>query len=248
LPKEINSKYTEIAAAISPDGNAIYFASHRPGGYGGVDIYVSRKLPNGKWAKAQNLGPTINTAFDEDFPNISPDGKTLYFSSKGHTSMGGYDIFKASWDPVKRIWVGVKNIGYPINTPEDNMNFRISENGRTGYISAVRADTKGDLDIYSVTFNEVEPKYTVLKGYIYATDSTQKITEVYISVVDNETGEVFGEYLPNPNTGRYVMILPPGNYNLLIEADGYSPIEEDFEVYGKSSFRTEINKNYYLKP
>jgi len=101
LEKTINSKHTEIAGCVTSDGRKFYFASDRPGGYGGVDIYSCQMLPNGQWSEPLNAGPTINTKYDEDFPNISPDGKTLYFSSKGHTSMGGYDIFKAKWDGKK---------------------------------------------------------------------------------------------------------------------------------------------------
>ena len=247
LPKEINTKNHEIAASISKFGNAIYFASDREGGYGGVDIYVSRKLPNGAWSLAQNLGPTVNSEYDEDFPNISPDNKTLYFSSKGHTSMGGYDIFKATWDPVKRKWLDVKNVGFPINTPEDNMNYRESKSGRTGYISALREEGFGDLDIYSVTFNEVDPQYTVLKGFVTPKDTTQIIKDVYISVLDIQTDELYGSYVTNPKTGRYIIILPPGKFNLLVEVSGYDFYSEDIEILGKASFRSLIKKNFVLK-
>jgi hypothetical protein len=248
LPKLINSKSHEIAASISQSDDIIYFASDREGGYGGVDIYISRKLPNGQWGPAQNLGATVNTPFDEDFPNISADNKTLYFSSKGHTSMGGYDIFKASWNSVKRNWGDVKNIGYPLNTPEDNMNFRASKTGRTGYISALRADGFGDLDIYSVTFNEVDVQYTVLKGFINAADSTEQIKDVFISVIDLQTDELYGSYLTNPVTGRYIMILPPGKFNMLIEVPGYDIYTEDIEIFGKGDFRSLIKKDIALKP
>lgn len=248
LPKVINSKDHEIAASITKFGDVIYFASNREGGYGGVDIYVSRKLPNGNWGPPQNLGPTVNTKYDEDFPNVTPDNKTLYFSSKGHTSMGGYDIFKAVWDPVKRNWGDVKNMGYPINTPEDNMNFRASETGRTGYISALRAGGYGDLDIYSVTFNEVDPQYTVIKGYVSAEDTTQKIKDVFISVLDLQTDELYGNYMTNPISGRYIIILPPGKFNILVEVPGFESHTEDVEIFGKSSFRSLIKKDFVLKP
>lgn len=247
LPKVINSKNHEIAASITKNGDVIYFASDREGGYGGVDIYSSRKLPNGEWGPAQNLGPTVNTKYDEDFPNITADNKTLYFSSKGHTSMGGYDIFKASWNNVKRNWGDVKNIGYPLNTPEDNMNFRVSKTGRTGYISALRAKGFGDLDVYSVTFNEVEPQYTVLKGYVQAPDSAQ-IKDVFLSVLDKQTDELYGTYMTNPITGRYIIILPPGKFNVLVEVPGFELYTEDIEVYGKGDFRSVIKKDFTLKP
>jgi len=247
LPKEINSKNHEIAASVTQDGNAIYFASDREGGFGGVDIYVSRKLPNGKWGPAQNLGPTVNTAYDEDFPNIAADNKTLYFSSKGHTSMGGYDIFKANWNVTKRNWGDVKNIGYPLNTPEDNMNYRASESGRTGYISALREKGKGSLDIYAVTFNEIDPLYTVVKGIVNSVDSTQ-IKDVFLSVLDKETDELYGNYMTNPVSGRYIMILPPGKYNVLVEVPGFDLYSIDIEIYGKADYRSVIKKDFSLKP
>lgn len=248
FPKTINSKYTEIAASISSDGAKLFFASDRPGGYGGVDIYMCQRLPNGKWSQAQNLGPTINTKFDEDFPNISPNGKVLYFSSKGHTSMGGYDIFKAEWNPSKGKFGAVRNIGYPINTPEDNMNFRVSKTGRFGYISALRNGGYGDLDIYRVTFREVEPEYTVITGNIVPKLGEGKFENVLISVTDEETGDIYGDYVPNMETMRYVMILPPGNYEVFVGCYGYEEIYENLEILDKSSFQSHIEKNIVVTP
>jgi hypothetical protein len=247
LPKVINSKHHEISASIAKFGNVIYFSSNRDGGYGGFDIYSSRKLPNGKWAPPQNLGPTINTIHDEDFPNITSGNKTLYFSSKGHTSMGGYDIFKAAWNPVKRNWGDVNNVGYPLNTPGDDMNFRASKTGRTGYVSALRENGFGDLDVYNVTFNEVDPSYTVLKGTINTADSLS-IKDVFISVLDKQTDELYGSYMTNPVSGRYIIILPPGDYNVLVEVPGFKLLSEDIEILGKSSYRSSIKKNYVLIP
>ncbi|MCB9188005.1 MAG: PD40 domain-containing protein [Flavobacteriales bacterium] len=248
LPDVINSgKYTEIAGCFTDDNQKFYFASNRPGGYGGVDIYMCQRLPNGNWSMAQNLGPTINTSQDEDFPNISPDGKYLFFSSKGHASMGGYDIFRAEWDDVKRKFTKVQNMGYPINTPEDNMNFRMSESGKYGYISAVRAGGYGDRDIYRVNFTDVEPKYTIIKGTVTNT-LNKRFDDIFIQVVDAETDEIFGDYLPNDKTNRYVIILPPGNYYLYIAAYGYQEIYEDVEILDKSSFKSFIDKDFVMEP
>ncbi len=247
LPEVINSKSVEIAGCFSEDNEKFFFASNRPGGYGGVDLYVCQRLPNGNWSMAQNLGPNINTPDDEDFPNISPDGKYLFFSSKGHASMGGYDIFKAKWDESKRKFTSVQNMGYPINTPEDNMNFRMSETGKYGYVSAVRKGGLGGLDIYRVDFEEVEPKYTVISGTI-TNKENKDFEDVFIQISDAETDEIYGDYLPNPKTNRYVIILPPGNYNLYIGAIGYEEIMEEIEIYDKSSFRSFIDKDYLMIP
>jgi hypothetical protein len=251
LDANINSgKAEEIAACISTDGTMLYFASNREGGKGGTDLYLSRKLPNGTWGPAQNMGAEINTAFDEDFPNVSADGKVLYFSSNGHTTMGGYDIFKAELNPETKLFANPKNVGYPINTPEDNYNFRISSNGRFGYISALREGGMGDLDIYRVTLNEVEPQYSVVKGDIVSADSTQKLnfSDVFITVNDSKSQEVVGTYIPNPNSGRYVMVLAPGTYDLTIEANGFKSITEKITILDKSSFKFEITKDLKLRP
>ncbi|MEO6883172.1 MAG: tetratricopeptide repeat protein [Bacteroidia bacterium] len=251
LNENINSKSgDEIAASVTADGQKIFFASNRTGGFGGTDIYMSQKLPTGIWGPAINLGADINTTFDEDFPNISPDGKTLYFSSKGHTGMGGYDIFKAIWDEDQKKWTDVTNVGYPINTPEDNMNLRVSETGRYGYIAALRKGGYGDLDIYRVTFNNVEPKYSVIKGEIASSDATKKVSysDVFITVTNKKTQEVYGNYVPNSNNGKYVIIVPPGNYHVDIQAQGFTDLSEDVDVLDKNSFQTEITKNVVLSP
>ena len=251
LDENINSsKAEEIAACISTDGTILYFASNREGGKGGTDLYFSRKLPNGLWGPAQNMGGDINTPFDEDFPNVSADGKVIYFSSNGHTTMGGYDIFKAEWSVEAKQFTNPKNIGYPINTPEDNFNFRISSNGRFGYISALREGGFGDLDIYRVTLNEVEQQYSVIHGDIVSADSTQKLnfSDVFITVTDSKTQEIVGTYIPNPNSGRYVMVLAPGNYEMSMEANGFQSVSEKISVLDKSSFRFEISKDIKLKP
>lgn len=246
LPDVINSKYDEIAASINNVSKEIYFASNKPGGYGGTDIYVTRLLPNGEWGEAQNLGPTINTIYDEDFPGLSQDGKILYFSSNGHTSMGGYDIFKADYDKVKMKYVEPRNLGYPINTPMDEMNFSISETGRYGYISAFRKEGFGDLDIYRVTFSEIEPDYTIFNGKIILPEN-ESLSSISMIVTDDKTGELYGEYLPNLKSMRYVLILPPGKYTLTIETDNFSFYEEKIEVLDKDAFKYEIVKDIELK-
>ena len=249
LDAKINSGGDEIAATISPDGNVLIFASSRKGGLGGTDIYICRKLPakGGSWSLPQNAGPEINTPYDEDFPNISPDGKTLYFSSKGHTSMGGYDIFKSNYDQTNNTFSTSKNIGYPINTTDDDMNFRISKNAKYGYIASAKAGGLGDFDIYRVTFNEVENDYSVVIGQFSTKDNSAiNYSDVFISVHDNITNELVGNYLPNPANGRFVVILPTGKYQMTIEVAGFKTVTKNIEVFDKVSYQAEINMNIEL--
>ncbi len=250
LGVSINStKKSEIAASITNDGSIIYFVSDKEDGIGGTDLYMSKRLPNGNWGIAQNLGAEINTALDEDFPNISPDGKTLYFSSNGRTGMGGYDIFKAKMDEISGKFVNPKNMGYPVNTPEDNYNFRLSQNERYGYMSALKEGGMGDLDIYRLIFNGVEPEYSVIIGSISSADVSKKVdySTLSITVTNSKTQELIGSYLPNPYSGRYVMVLAPGTFDISIEAEGFTTINERINILDKSSFEFEITKDVLLK-
>jgi outer membrane protein OmpA-like peptidoglycan-associated protein len=150
LNKNINTTYWETSGCISADGQKLFFTSNRPGGKGELDIYMAQLSTNGDWGKAVNLGSTINTHGNEDSPFIHPDGKTLYFASDGHVGMGEHDIFKSEFIDGK--WQKPVNIGYPINTPEYEGFFVISNDKRTAYYSTSREDHIGNTDIYQVTF------------------------------------------------------------------------------------------------
>ncbi len=150
ISRSINSSFSESSVSISPDGQYLYFASDRPGGKGGIDIYRCKKDRKGNWGKVENLGDVINTPYDEDGPFIDYDGKTLYFSSRGGKGMGGYDIFKSEYDSVSSTWSKPENLGAPINTPDDDVYFVSTKNGKRGYYASVRGDGKGYLDIYMV--------------------------------------------------------------------------------------------------
>jgi hypothetical protein len=248
LPDVINSKFNEIAASLSADGSQIYFASDRPGGFGGIDIYVSKILPNGSWGEAKNLGPFINTKFDEDFPSVSTDGITLLFSSKGHTTMGGYDIFKASYDEEKQAWGNVKNIGFPINSAGDDLNLCLSKDNKYGYMSSIKNEGIGDNDIYRISFKDEEPEYTVIKGKISCMDDLRTVSSANITVNRIADMELMGTYLPNPQNMRYVIILPPGKYEFIIEGEGFKTYSEKIEVLDKSSFKPYVDKDIKLIP
>jgi outer membrane protein OmpA-like peptidoglycan-associated protein len=153
LGKNINTKYHEPSGCYSPDGNMLYFVSDMPGGEGQHDIYVARRDPKGKWGTPTNIGKTINTRFNEESVFMHPDGKTLFFSSQGHESMGGFDIFKTVYDASNNTWSTPKNIGYPINTTDDDVFFVLSASGRHGYyMSYENSGGFGGRDLYKITF------------------------------------------------------------------------------------------------
>ncbi len=151
LNKNINTKYWESHGFISEDGEQLIFASDRPGGFGGLDLYISHKV-SGDWGPAVNLGQEINTPFNEDRPFLINKGKTLFFSSQGHENIGGYDLFRSDMQP-NGLWSPPENLGYPLNTPDDNIFFMPVEDGKSGYCSVVREGSGyGKEDIYKITF------------------------------------------------------------------------------------------------
>lgn len=166
LPGIINSSYRESSVSITADGELLYFASERPGGYGGSDIYVCSKDSKGEWSKVKNLGATINTEFDEDGPFIDYSQKTLYFSSQGRKGMGGFDIFKSNLlNADKNEWSEPENMGYPINSPDDDIYFSGTKDGKHWYYSSVREDGMGYSDIYTIKpIEEVKKEPVVAKN------------------------------------------------------------------------------------
>ncbi len=154
LPGIINSSYEEKSISISPDERTLYFSSNRPGGYGGLDIYKATKDAKGEWSNVKNLGPKINTEYDDDGPFIDYDNKTLYFSSKGRKGMGGFDIFKSVFDESTNEWSEPENLGYPINTPDNDIYYTSTRDGKRAYYSSVREDGLGYDDIYMITVPE----------------------------------------------------------------------------------------------
>ncbi|WP_053404018.1 OmpA family protein [Persicobacter sp. CCB-QB2] len=167
LPVEgrVNTSFSENSISISPDGNTLFFSSDRPGGMGELDIYMATKDDKGVWSKVKNLGETINTPYDDDSPFIDYDGKTLYFSSKGRDGMGGFDIFKTVYDSAASEWSEPVNLGYPINTPDNDIYFVSTADGKRGYYSSVREDGMGYTDIYMVKIpDEFDEQQQLLAG------------------------------------------------------------------------------------
>lgn len=247
MGESINSPHWETHIAVTADGNTAYFISNRPGGIGGRDIWQVKKLPTGEWSEALNLGPTLNTPYEEDAVFISPDERTLYFSSQGHTSMGGFDIFSSVMDE-NGVWSEPKNIGYPINTADDDVFFVTSADGKRGYYSSVRDDGYGEKDIYMINLPEPrEVRLALLRGEIIPATGTTLPDNITVYVTDAESGERFA-YTPRSRDGVFVAIIPPcRDYLIEYVIDGELAGEDSFSVDCESAYQ-EINKELLLNP
>lgn len=241
LGGNINTPYSENSASLSYDGNILYFSSDKKeGSLGGYDIYLSRKLPDGSWGPPENLGPPVNTENNEMGVFMMPDGRTMYFSSDGHKTLGKFDIFRTYLQDNGK-WSKPENIGFPINTPEDDVFFVVSASGKHGYYSTTREDSYGYNDIYRITFlnprrqilqtnenkllaisestigeTEIDTSYklkTIRLTIVKGqiTDaSTHQPLEATIEIVDNQKNKTIYTVSSNSKTGKYLVSLPSG--------------------------------------
>ncbi|MBL4577602.1 MAG: PD40 domain-containing protein [Flavobacteriales bacterium] len=247
LNKNINSKYKETAACFSFDGMTMYFISTRRGGLGEKDIYMSKLTDKGDWGPAINLGPTVNSIANEDAVFMHHDGKTLYFSSEGHNSMGGYDIFSSEYNEQKKIWSAPKNLGKPINTLGNDVFFVLAANGKHAYYSSAREEGLGKQDIYRITFleNTQKPELTLIKGKV--TDEDGIPLEVDIEVTDAKSNEVIAKTKSNKTSGEYLLSLPSGrDYNMTYADEGYFFHAEHINIPESAPYR-ELIREIILK-
>lgn len=244
LNSEINSESWEGSASLSSDEKTLYFTSERPGGYGGRDIYKAELKSNGDWGNVQNLGPTINTRYDEDAPFIHPDGRTLYFSSKGHNSIGGYDIFYTYLDDG--VWDAPSNIGYPVNTIEDDRYYVLTADGSRGYYSSAgKEDSYGGNDIYVVSPGHFG-KRPILALVVGVTRADGKAAKADIVATDAETGEFASSTVSDDQSGQFMISLIPGKkYRIAIEIEGAKTTYEYIDVESVETF-VQVNHNINL--
>lgn len=233
----VNSRYLETTASLTPDGKTIFFASNRPGGYGGLDIYKAEKNEDGTWGRAVNMGPAINSQYDEDSPFIHPAQTMLFFSSNRPESIGGWDIFKTVLEDGE--WLEPQNLGYPINTTSNDNYFTLIADGSRGYFSSDRKGGAGGADIYMMDMPENfgSIALTLIKGRILDAESQSPLkTKIYM--VDNETkSKIDYVYHPNPETGNYLVILPPNkNYDMIIESEGFHPYTLNIDIPNQTYF------------
>jgi hypothetical protein len=247
LGSDINDPLAwETHATISADGNTLYFVSDRAGGIGKRDIYKCVKLPNGEWSRALNVGTNINTAFEEDAPFLTADGKTLYFASQGHHSMGGFDIYSSRLGEDGE-WSTPENMGYPLNTVDDDAFFVPMADGRRAYYSSGRDGGYGKSDIFLVDMPEVanESQLAVLKGFIIAQEGEELPDDMRILVTNNKNGEVT-EYRPRKRDGGYLAILSPCTGYHIEYYKGKEMIkDDDINVPCEASF-LEIEREVFI--
>jgi outer membrane protein OmpA-like peptidoglycan-associated protein len=237
LASTLNSKYLETTASVTPDAKTIYFSSNRLGGAGGLDIFKIDMQSNGTWSQPVNLGAPINTKDDEDAPYIHPDKKTIFFTSNGHNTMGGRDIFFSKLVDGK--WTNPENMGYPINTTANDNYFTLIADGTRGYFSSDRKGGMGSQDIYYLDMPEGSSNIplTMIKGRILNSETGKPMpTKIYL--IDNETNKRLDfVYDPDPETGNYLIILPPAkNYDMVIESEGFLPYTLNINVPNQDYF------------
>jgi outer membrane protein OmpA-like peptidoglycan-associated protein len=246
LGANINTEFWESSPSLSPDKNALYFSSDRPGGYGGKDLYVSYRV-NGKWLPAENMGPDINTGGNELAPFIHADNQTLYYTSDGLPGYGGTDIYVIR-KTGNKIWGKPENLGYPINTIENEGSLFVAADGVTAYYASDRADTKGYLDLYKFTLKQdVRPTKTLyVKGYV--TDAkTQKGLPCAVELSVDSSQQVLSN-VQTDETGFYFITLPVGrNYTFTVNRKGYLFYSDVFNLADKQSDST-YEKNIALEP
>jgi len=237
---DINTTSWEGSISMSGDQKKVIFASERPGGLGGKDLYEAVKLPDNTWGRVKNLGPNINTPFDDDAPFVHPDGRTLIFSSKGHNSIGDFDLFSSSLSQADSSWQKPSNIGYPVNTTDDDIYYCMSADGKKGYFASAKTGGAGDKDIYmeeSLLFSK-NSYLTVIKGKItenlrpYSADVT-----IYFSDKRH-----YGTFKSNELSGNYLISLPAGKDYLV---SFYHPIlgEKLVDISAKPNDYTEVIAN-----
>ncbi|MGI8952323.1 MAG: OmpA family protein [Chitinophagaceae bacterium] len=247
LGSNINTEFWESSPSLSPDKNALYFSSDRPGGFGGKDLYVSYRQPNGKWSAAQNMGPNINTAGDELAPFIHADNQTLYYTSNGLPGYGGTDIYVVRKDENGK-WGTPENLGYPINTIENEGSLFVASDGVTAYYASDRADTRGELDLYKFQLKpEVRPAKTLyVQGYV--TDAVTKKGLPCAVELSNDSTQQIVTRVQTDETGFYFITLPVGkNYTFTVNRKGYLFYSDVFALANKNPDST-YEKNIALNP
>ena len=238
LGKPINTTYWEGGACISPDGKTLYFISERKGGYGRADIWMVKRISKTEWGKPENLGPEINSEFDEVGAFLAPDGKTLFFSSNGKASMGSYDIFKSTLEKDK--WAKPINVGYPINTVYKDGPLVVSADAQVAYFASERKGGIGESDIYKADLSnysllekdgikKTNSGLSILKGTVRDGFEGSGIASVDVQILD-ATGVIVASTITNENGEYFITLKGDVTYSIKVVKKGYKTAEEKVEL------------------
>ena len=231
LNENINTKFWESHATISHDDKKLYFTSNRKGTYGGLDIYVSHRDSAGDWGPAENMGPVLNTPYNEESPFLSQDDKTLFFSSRGHFNMGGYDIFYSTLLANGEMSVPL-NVGYPLNSTDDDVFFKPIKDGYAGYFAKDNPQGMGKQDIYRVEiFNDDHPRKFLVRGMVRIADLLHNYHDsVKVTAMNIKDPQKMLLVYSDPVTGEYEFELPHGNYEIAYKGDATEKVTRNVDL------------------
>jgi outer membrane protein OmpA-like peptidoglycan-associated protein/tetratricopeptide (TPR) repeat protein len=247
LGGRVNTDVWDAQPCLSPDKKDLYFASSRPGGYGGKDIYVCHLLPSGRWSEPENLGPTINTSGDEQCPFMHADNQTLYFTSNFWPGYGDDDLFYSKKLPGGK-WTEPVNLGYPINTIYKDGTLFIAADGKTAYYASEKSDSRGGLDIYSFELREdIRPDRTLwVKGKVMDKNTTKGLPST-VELIDLKSKQTISK-VQSDESGNYLVTLPVGkDYAFNVNRKGYLFYSDNF-LLSKNAPDSTYEKNIYLQP
>ncbi len=219
LNKNINTKFYESHAAISADGKKLYFTSNREGGNGGLDIYVSEKDVSDDWGPAINLGRKINTVFNEDTPFVTLNDSLLYFSSEGHSGMGGYDIFRSKGSGS--FWGAPENLGYPVNSTDDDRFFLPFNDDENGFYSMNTSYKKKEIFYITLSKPGLDRVFEVTGNYSLKDTVISYDEKSSIYLIDKTSGDTLDTGYPDSQTGKYNFLVAPGNFRVTYTYPGY---------------------------
>ena len=245
----VNTSKWESQPSVSADGKTLYFVSNRSGGSGGMDIWVTQLAPNNEWTVPRNLGDKINTPFSEETPFIHPDGKTLYFTSNGHVGMGEKDIYVTRKD-ADGDWSEPKNLGYPINTWNDEQGLFVAASGENAYFSSDRKGGYGKLDLYSFKlYEEARPtRVTYVKGKVKDKETGSPLGAKF-ELIDLATSEVVIESSSDQIDGKFLVTLPVDHeYALNVSKDNYLFYSEHFSLPKQQDITKPYRMDVELQP
>jgi len=231
LNDKVNTRFWESHATMSKDGRKLYFTSNRRESLGGLDIFVSERDSTGNWGVPTNAGSVINTPYNEETPFLANDDRSLFFSSRGHLNMGGYDIFRSDLDASGN-WGPPVNLGYPVNTTDDDLFFTPVGDGSRGYTAKFDPDGYGRMDLFFYEiFSNRNPRIFTVEG-IASIDNLHPdfLEPVIITAINNADALRVVSSVSDPESGRYSLSLPQGSYRFVWSSEGTSEMSKTVDM------------------